>query len=560
MNNQKRETILNINRVTAQISHRKYLKEISWQICPGQFWAVLGTDASGKSGLGELLAGRVEVISGEITARPERTGYVSFIKHAEIMDDLIRNDETDFLDCIDTGTVVNDFICNSNRVPVRRFSHKIDQSNPLSSLSEDLLLQQKEPSQTTPLQRRAQTVADRFGISHLLQRGIRFLSTGEIRKVMICQAVVHDPELLVLDEPYDGLDSASRITVADTVASLSEQGMAVVLILNRFSEIPQKATHILYISDCMIQLQGTRKEILGEADNSEKENSGSGYSSSSAITTLEKLHNLHYTLPALLPEKDRKLSCSTLSSSSPSATQIPMSHSSNNATLVKMVDTTVIYGNNTVLNRISWEVKKGEHWKISGPNGAGKSTLLSLVNGDNPQAYCNHIELFGIRRGSGESVWEIKRHTGIVSSQFQLDYRVSSSVTGVVISGFFDSIGVYRRPTERQKRIAMEWLTIIGMKEHARKPFRTLSYGEQRMVLIARAMVKHPPLLILDEPCQGLDEINRQMVLKLIDHIGKSGESTLLYVTHHEEDYIECITHTLQFVPESSGAMSVVIS
>lgn len=543
------KNIFRLDNVTAKISYKKYLKDISWQICQGEFWAVLGTNASGKSGLGQLLAGRLEVISGEITSQPEKTGYVSFEKHAEIIEDLIKNDETDFIDCIDTGTIVKEFICNTNSHPVRKFRYK---AGKIGSI--------KPSPEASHLHRRAITLAKEFGITHLLERGIRFLSTGEIRKVMICQALVHDPELLILDEPYDGVDLLSRKAVADAVVSVGKQGIAVVMILNRFSEIPKEATHILYISDCMIQLKGSRKEILGEADNIQNSGTGGGDSSSSAISTLEKLHNLHYTLPAVLPEKDRPSARSKEPSSSFSATPSQSWQSESTSTLVKMVDTTVIYGENRVLNQISWEVKQGEHWKISGPNGAGKSTLLSLINGDNPQAYCNHIELFGMRRGSGESVWEIKRHTGIVSSRFQLDYRVSSNVLSVVVSGFFDSIGVYSTPSEKQKRIAMEWLSVIGMDSHARKPFRSLSYGEQRMVLIARAMVKHPPLLILDEPCQGLDELNRQMVLKLIDHIGKSGESTLLYVTHHEEDHIDCITRNFQFVPESSGAMTVVIS
>lgn len=548
------KAIFNATRVTAEISHKKYLKEISWTIRPGEFWAVLGTNASGKSGLGQLLSGRLKVLSGEITFNPGKTGYVSFEKHAEIMENLIKNDETDFIDCIDTGTQVKEFICNINSSSLKKNCYQKDKTS-----SHHL----PDSDKANCLQKRVVNLAKQFCIDHLLEQGIRFLSTGEIRKVMICQALAHDPELLVLDEPYDGVDALSRKAVADAVVSLAKQGITVVMILNRFSEIPEEATHILYISDCMIQLKGARKDILKEYGHRKTDSASAGENTNKAVYTLEKLHNLHYTLPAVLPEK-YTLPGNTTTLSPSLSTKFAPSFSTHqfqdNSVLVKMVDTTVVYEEKTVLDRISWEVKKGEHWKISGPNGAGKSTLLSLVNGDNPQAYCNHIELFGIRRGSGESIWDIKRHTGIVSSRFQLDYRVSSNVLGVVVSGFFDSIGVYSSPSEKQKQIAMEWLGIIGMDSHAKKSFRTLSYGEQRMVLIARAMIKHPPLLILDEPCQGLDEINRNMVLKLIDHIGKKGESTLLYVTHHEEDYIDCITHNFQFVPKSSGGMSVVIS
>lgn len=527
--------LLDMKCVTAKISHQKYLQDISWQIDHGAFWVVLGTNASGKSGLGRLIAGQLDIVSGSIDAWPEGIGYVSFEKHAEIMEDLIKNDDTDFMDRIDTGTPVRDFIAGKGRgaglsPPSNEGSHGAKRDHgPGRSTGND---------EITGDDQRIHDLAKAFGIDHLLHRGIRFLSTGEIRKAMICQALFQSPKLLILDEPYDGVDVESRQTISQAVAEQNAQGVAVVLILNRFNQIPPEATHILYISDCRIEVQGSWDDIIKEKNLSVP--SGSSHS----INPLERLHTLHISLPETLPErimekKDGKMSLShfpLFQSESPDPL-LP---------LVKMRNVTVQYGDHVVLDRLNWEVKQGEHWKISGPNGAGKSTLLSLINGDNPQAYQNAIELFGRRRGTGESIWDIKRHTGMVSSRFQLDYRVSSSILGVVISGFFDSIGLYKSPTKQQKAVAMAWLQIIGMEKEARKAFKTLSYGEQRMVLIVRAMVKHPTLLILDEPCQGLDEINRRMVLKLIDHIGKTGRSTLLYVTHHDEDRLECIQKELR--------------
>ncbi len=529
-----KESILHLKTVTAEISHDNFLKDISWKIDQGTFWAVLGTNASGKSGLGQLIAGRLDIVSGTIEKKTNRIGYVSFEKHAEIMEDLVKNDDTDFMDRIDTGTIVQDFIAGNSTIP----------KEPRPKIANNIETMDEE---------RLNALARAFGIDHLLHRGIRFLSTGEIRKAMICQALISSPELLILDEPYDGVDTDSRKTIAEAVAALNAQGMAVVLILNRISQIPHEATHILYVSNCRIELQGPRDEILhgheapsgGRPSRSSSSSAPSSYSSlSSSISPLARLHSLHTTLPDTLPPKDpgqhgakNGASPFPLFSTPPPDPMPP---------LIKMEKVTVQYGDHVVLDGLNWEVKQGKHWKISGPNGAGKSTLLSLVNGDNPQAYCNTIYLFGRRRGSGESIWDIKRHTGIVSSRFQLDYRVSSSILGVVISGFFDSIGVYKTPSKQQKTIALAWLEVIGMAKDARKPFKKLSYGEQRMVLIVRAMVKHPTLLILDEPCQGLDDINRHMVLKLIDHIGQTGTSTLLYVTHHDEDRLECIQKSLR--------------
>ena len=203
------------------------------------------------------------------------------------------------------------------------------------------------------------------------------------------------------------------------------------------------------------------------------------------------------------------------------------------------------YGDKVVLDGLNWQLKRGEHWKILGPNGVGKSTMLSLISGDNPQAYANDLTLFGMKRGSGETVWDIKKHIGLLSSSFQTSYRVKTSVLMTVISGFYDSVGVYSNYSDLEEKKAMEWLKLVRLDQKARNPLHSLSFGEQRMVLIIRAMVKHPPLLILDEPCQGLDEINRYTVLKLIDIIALQSDTTLLFVSHHSEDMVESISREL---------------
>jgi len=217
----------------------------------------------------------------------------------------------------------------------------------------------------------------------------------------------------------------------------------------------------------------------------------------------------------------------------------------------------VQYGDSIVLNRITWNLQPGEHWQISGPNGCGKSTLLSLISGDCAQAYSNDITLFGRKRGSGETVWDIKQHVGIVSALLQRDYRVSGSLLSVVISGFHDSIGLYTKSSPSEESEARQWLKIAGMETLQNHSFRRLSYGEQRMALILRAMVKRPAVLVLDEPCLGLDPINRQLVLRLVDYLGRTGGTTILYVTHHEEDRIESIKKRMRFVPAATGGFTI---
>ena len=204
-----------------------------------------------------------------------------------------------------------------------------------------------------------------------------------------------------------------------------------------------------------------------------------------------------------------------------------------------------------ILNNLSWQVNPGEHWQIVGPNGAGKSTLLSLITGDHPQGYSNDLTLFGRRRGSGETIWDIKKHIGYVSSSLHLDYRVSTTVRNVILSGYFDSIGIYQAVSDRQQKLVQQWLDILGIdKRTADAPFHSLSWGQQRLALIVRALVKHPTLLILDEPLQGLDPLNRQLIRRFVDVLISEGETQLLFVSHHAEDAPACITHRLEFVPD----------
>ena len=198
----------------------------------------------------------------------------------------------------------------------------------------------------------------------------------------------------------------------------------------------------------------------------------------------------------------------------------------------------VQYGGRRVLDDITLQIAPLQHTLVTGENGAGKSTLLGLITGDCLQCFSNDVSIFGHRRGSGESVWEIKRHLGLVSNDLHRRYTVRCDVLSVVCSGFFDSIGLYDTPTEMHLRIGREWLAAVGMADKAATLFQSLSYGEQRLVLIARAMVKSPLLLVLDEPTQGLDEANRERILAFMSAIEARRHSTLLFVSHREDEFL----------------------
>lgn len=476
-----------LDRVTARISDQARLREVSLTINPGEHWAIVGANGSGKTALGRLLCNGLEILSGTM-AGTVPAAFVAFETVDEILAIERYHDDSDFLDRIDHGTLVRDFLL-------------ADRSGSGPRLAE---------------------MARRLAFSDLLERGIRYLSTGEIRKVVICRALLQEPELLVLDEPFDGLDRESCVVLQELIADCARHGIRIVLLLNRFDEILPLITHVAYVRASSIGVAGQKSELLRSE-------------------ALRRLHAFHYTLPAWLPERDRPRAVPPQETADP---------------LVEMKDVVVRYGGKTVLNRLNWTVRPGEHWKISGPNGSGKSTLLSLVSGDHPQAYANDIRLFGRQRGTGESIWDIKQRLGLISTSFQQNYRVGVTAGMAVISGFFDSIGLYGRYTPRQQEIARQWLAILHMEHLYEASLQSLSYGEQRMILLARAMVKQPRLLVLDEPCQGLDEINREMVLKLVDHLGAAAGTQLLYVTHHSEDHLPCISHCLELVPAAGGGFT----
>ena len=214
-------------------------------------------------------------------------------------------------------------------------------------------------------------------------------------------------------------------------------------------------------------------------------------------------------------------------------------------TLIQLNDGFVRFDERTVFEKLNFTLNKNDHWQITGPNGSGKTCLLQMFTGDNSHCYTNDLTMFGIKRGTGESIWDIKKHIGIMSNSLHMQYKVNASVEHVIISGFHDSIGLYTRPTLAERNVAGQWLAVLGLQQKKNTPFQSLSFGDQRLVLIARSMVKHPALLILDEPCNGLDDFNRQKALKLIDKLAKAGTSTLLYVNHNPEECIPSIRNTL---------------
>jgi molybdate transport system ATP-binding protein len=348
-----------------------------------------------------------------------------------------------------------------------------------------------------------------FGITHVMDTPLIQLSNGEHKRLQLAEAVLQKAEWILLDNPYTGLDVAARKMLNETLDALAAKGIHYLLVTSP-ADMPSSITHVAELKE------GSLGTLV------KKENYSNTYD------TVSGTKNLHFIN-----------TCKTI----PPAYSYP-----DFSVAIRMVNVHVQYHNRTILDQINWEVKKGECWSVSGHNGSGKSTLLSLVNGDNPQAFANEIYLFDKRKGSGESIWDIKQKIGYVSPELHHYFDAACSAYEVIASGLFDTIGLFRQLSASQKNIIDQWCDALQVAAICKKNFKQLSNGEQRMVLLARALVKNPPLLILDEPCQGLDTEIAARFNTLINTICVEMGKTLVYVSHYKEEIPSCVTHALELV------------
>lgn len=354
-----------------------------------------------------------------------------------------------------------------------------------------------------------QQLYDIFQMQPLLDKPIILLSSGELRKYVITRTLFAEARLLIIDNPFIGLDATTRDQLKMLLAAYAARtSTLMVLVLSKTDDIPDFITHVVEVKDRTVAPKVSREEYLAHLQ--------------TVIT------------PALA--NDKRLSILQL----PARTDDYMAEE-----VVAMRQVTIRYGERTILKDLSWTVRNGERWALRGENGAGKTTLLSLICADNPQSYACDIALFGRQRGSGESIWDIKRHIGYVSPEMHRSYHRDLPAIRIVASGLKDTIGLYAVPTEEEYRQCRWWMEVFGIGKLADRSFLQMSTGEQRLVLLARAFVKDPELLILDEPLHGLDDANRQMVKEIIDTFCQRPGKTLIMVTHYEEELPTCIDHTL---------------
>ena len=458
-------SVMKVSRLAVYRSGKKILEGIDFLLHHQEVLVITGASGAGKTSLGMALAQQLHY-KGDIAYNLPAGSHIGWVeqqhhfKTVQSTTDLYYQQRFNAYDTEETKTVA-------------------------AELGEEL-------DRAIPLIRE-------MGIEYLLQENLIQLSNGENKKLQLLRARLLNPAVLIMDQPFTGLDTATRAWLEKLILALKQKGTIVILICSA-DEIPSCADRILELEGGSMKRYCSFQEWGNRNDQQPIDN------------TLPE--------PTILPE-----------------------HHSDSIfeSIIEMQDVSVQYGEKTILDRVSWQVMPGDCWLLSGSNGAGKSTLLSLITADNPKAYANNIRLFGRKRGTGESIWDIKKKIGFLSPELHLYFNETSTAFEAVASGLFDTIGLFRQLSVSDTEWVMQWMKICNVDQLADKRLRELSTGEQRVVLLARALVKDPPLLILDEPCQALDPQRKADIIGLIHRVCTVTKKTLIFVSHYEQDRPACI-------------------
>lgn len=473
--------VLQVKGLGVKMSNRIILDHVSFTISKGDQYAVVGPSGSGKTVLLHAIAGK-QFYTGTI----ERE-----IKSGDRGRMVLIEQQHHFRNLANT----NNFY----------YQQRFNSSDSEDAITVEEDLQRNIPAQEIPSGAiEMQAIVSMLHLQPLLQVKLIQLSNGENKRLQIAKALLQHPSLLLLDKPFTGLDAEARETLTHLLQNIINNGIHIVLVTTE-QQIPSFITHVLVLhtnGTWMVQEPALFKHEVLSVAHADK------FAPDERLMTRLSAH-----------EKNAAYDF-----------------------IIKMNNVHVQYNKRVILDEINWEVRSGEKWSLSGPNGAGKSTLLSLVNADNPQAYANDIYLFDRKRGTGETIWQIKKKIGYVSPELHLYFDQSVSCFEVVGSGLFDTIGLFRMLNEEQEKLIISWMTLLNVQHLRSRLLKQLSLSEQRLVLLTRALVKNPPLLILDEPCQGLDDRQVEFFRSMIDWICTRNNKTLIYVSHYPHEIPACVT------------------
>ncbi len=441
--------------------HHPKLHIQEFQTCNNQSWCIYGNNTSGIDTFLQLIEGNLSDYNVDSLELPDCAGIISFARQQELFEEELRNDDSDFLDRIDPGTLVRQFLPGYQvHLPLLRS----------------------------------------LDMEKCLDLGFRQLSSGQCRKLLILKELINGSKALILQNPYDGLDEKSCSELDQMLNSLQQRTIAIILLVNTKVDIPIWCSHLAVFDSGELLCSGERDKIVAD------------------MLTQEEKKELSLVPPAP-----------------------PTSRASDNREeseeLIFLSQGFAGYGDKKLFSGLNLSISTGDHTLICGHNGCGKSTLLDIITGDNPKCYANNLRIFGRKRGSGESIWDLKKKMGIVSPSLHRNHRAVGTGLHVVLSGLFDSIGLYQKVHTKNIQRAKLWLNWINLSTKETTPFRNLTFAEQRLILIARALVKEPKLLILDEPTHGLDDDNREKLLFFLDQVAEKQLSTILFVSHRRDEH-----------------------
>jgi len=487
-------TFIQLHEVILRHPDVKFTEPINWQIKPGEHWAIIGPNGAGKTVFIDTLTGKYALYSGK---REYPLFEATNCKASEAIRTMAFRD---------ISSLTNDY---ENASYQQRWNSQEAEESPLIN---DLISRNSDKAYS-------ERILKLFGVKELLNSRLIQLSSGELRKFLMVRTLMSRPKILILDNPFIGLDAPSRDhlnRVLESMASL--EGLQLIFVLSNPADIPAVVTNVLPIWGRTLMNALSPEAFLADSTLQKK------------LFPLQEKQNT-----------DRAFNKYSQLDFTGNETDLTDKNQENN--VVQLCNVHIRYGKRTILKELNWTVRCGEKWALLGPNGAGKSTLLSLICADNPQSYANDIRLFNRKRGSGESIWDIKRNIGYVSPEMHSYYLKNFPCIDIVGSGLFDTIGLYRKCNLEQLQSCEKWMETFGILHLKNKSFLSISSGEQRLCLLARAFVKAPALLILDEPLHGLDVSNKLKAKKIIEDYCSDPTKTLIYVTHYQNEIPNCINN-----------------
>lgn len=485
---QKQDYLISIRNADVSRQGQRILHDISWQLRPGENWAIIGANGSGKSTF-------LKLVRGDLWPEPTRKSSRIYCLEDE---------------CQDIPLGIRKLIGMVGPELQDRYTRNgIDIAGEeviLSGFFDSLWLQESpDPSMV----RTAHRLISLLQLESLKEKSILTMSRGEARKVIIARAMVFSPRVLLLDEVFNGLDRHAVKQLFGLIGKAMQSGMSLVSATHRMSDLGPFITHAVLMRDGRIFRQGRRDLVL------------SAHSTGTS---------------------DHRITFGAAREHAVTAPSAPTKKQSKRSSMIRMKDVSIYVDEKNILKEINWEMKSGENWAVLGKNGAGKTTFLRLISGDCRPAYGGKIRRFG--RKDSVSIWDIRKKIGYVSPELQAEYDEGMTGEEVVVSGFFSSIGLYSRVTAGQRRLSSDLMRLLGIEKLRSRRTDMMSYGEFRKVLIARALVKEPALLLLDEPFSGLDSSSKKDIAGFLGRISE-GSTGLIVVTHHLDEIIPSVSHVM---------------